>query len=143
MWTGEHIVETSASPEVIWSFFRDVAGWKKWNAGIEKIEIHGPFAEGTEFSMTPPGQETLSTRLVEVRENEVFVDETCVGELVVRVTHRIDRVDSRRTRVTYAVEAVGPGCDEVGPAVSADFPDVLKSLVRMAESLADREPQSA
>jgi len=134
MWKNEHSIETSASPEVIWSFFRDVAGWKKWNAGIEKIEIHGPFAAGTEFFMTPPGQETLSTRLIEVRENEVFVDETRVGDLVVLVTHRIARVGAGRTRVTFAIEANGPGCDEIGPAVSADFPDVLKSLVRLAES---------
>ncbi|HTQ31715.1 MAG TPA: hypothetical protein VMI53_10950 [Opitutaceae bacterium] len=118
----------------IWALFRDVSGWKKWNAGIEQIEINGPFTTGTEFLMTPPGQETLMTRLIEVRENEGFVDETWVGELVVRVAHRIKRIDRQRTRVTYAVEASGPGCDEVGPAVSADFPDVLKALANLAEA---------
>ena len=133
-WCYDYSIETSASPEVIWRIFIDVPGWKKWNAGIEEIEMRGPFAVGSEFTMTPPGQEPLLTRLIEVRENEVFVDETRVGDLVIVVAHRIESLSVHRTKVTYSVEATGPGCNEVGPAVSSDFPDVLKSLVRLAES---------
>jgi hypothetical protein len=133
-WCSEYSAETSASPEVIWRIFSDVPGWKQWNAGIEQIEIRGAFAVGTEFTMTPPGQEPLLTRLIEVRENESFVDETRLGELVVIVAHRLERVTSTRTRVTYAVEAIGPGCGDIGLAVSSDFPEVLKSLVRLAKS---------
>ncbi len=43
-WQGEYGIETSATPDLIWSIFRDVPGWKTWNAGIEHIEIDGPFA---------------------------------------------------------------------------------------------------
>lgn len=133
MWTAEHSLEIAASPETIWSFFRDVNGWKKWNAGIEEIALHGPFAVGTEFTMKPPGQEELRSRLVVVRENEIFVDETRAGDIVVIVAHRIERLGPGRVRVTYAVEATGPASEEIGPAVSADFPDVLKALARLAE----------
>jgi len=134
IWFSEYSAETSASPEVIWRIFSDVPGWKQWNAGVEQIEMKGAFAVGTEFVMTPPGQEPLLTRLIEVRENESFVDETRLGELVVIVAHRLERVTSIRTRVTYVVEAIGPGCGDIGPAVSSDFPEVLKSLVKLAES---------
>jgi hypothetical protein len=134
IWSREYSIETSASPEAIWRLFCDVPGWKKWNAGIERMEMKGPFAVGTEYIMTPPGQDPLLSRLIEVRENEVFVDETRVGELVVIVSHRIKPLDAHRTRVTYAAEARGPGCDTIGPAVSSDFPDVLKALVALAES---------
>lgn len=133
-WSYEYSIETAASPDAIWRIFSDVPNWKKWNAGIEQIEIRGPFAVGAEFIMTPPGQEPLLSRLIDVRENEAFVDETRVGELVVVVAHRIERSFTRHTRITYAVEAIGPGCDEIGPAVSSDFPEVLKSLVRLVES---------
>jgi Polyketide cyclase / dehydrase and lipid transport len=133
-WRYDYSIETLASPEVIWRLFSDVPGWKKWNAGIEQIEMRGPFVVGTEFVMTPPGQEPLLTRLIEVRENEAFVDETRVGDLVIAVAHRIERLSAHRTKVTYAVEARGPGCDVVGPAVSSDFSDVLKALVQLAES---------
>ena len=37
------------------------------------------------------------------------------------------------TRITYAVEASGPGSDEVGPMVSGDFPDVLQALRTLVE----------
>jgi len=135
VWRKEYSIETTATPEAIWRLFSEVPGWKHWNAGIEEIQITGPFAAGTEFHMKPPGQETLTSRLVEVRVNEVFVDETRIEDLTVRVTHRIETLPgSSRTRIVYAAEAIGPGCEEVGPLVSADFPEVLKNLVALAEA---------
>jgi len=71
--------------------------------------------------------------LIEVRENECFVDETRVGELTVRVSHQIKRLGTASTRVTYSVEAEGPDAAEIGTAVSSDFPEVLASLVALAE----------
>ena len=130
-WQTEHSIETSAAPAALWAIFRDVDGWTRWNDGIEQIELEGPFATGTWFTMKPPGQDPLRSRLVDVRENECFVDETRMGDLVITVAHRIERVGSR-TRVTYAVDAKGPEASEVGPAVSSDFPAVLAALVALA-----------
>jgi hypothetical protein len=129
-WHAEHAIETTATLEAIWRLFRDVAGWRAWNAGIERIDLEGPFAAGTWFTMKPPGQDELRSRLVEVRENEVFVDETRVGDIVVTVAHRLERLGERRTRVTYAIDVAGPEAAEVGAAVSSDFPDVLAALAK-------------
>lgn len=132
-WSTEFSIDTSASPEAIWSLFRDVASWRSWNAGIESIALEGPFAAGTTFTMKPPGQDAMRSRLTEVRENECFVDETTVDELTIRVAHRIER-KGNGARVTYAVNAEGPGAEEIGPAVASDFPDVLAALARKAEA---------
>src|SRR5882672_6394038 len=105
IWRGEYGIETSATAEAIWSIFRDVPGWKTWNAGIEHIEIDGPFAAGTWFTMKPPGQDTLRSKLIEVRENACFVDETRVGDLVIAVAHRIESSGTGGTRIVYAVDA--------------------------------------
>jgi len=137
-WQKEFSIETEASAETIWKLFQDVPGWRQWNAGIESIEIDGPFAQGTWFSMTPPGEETLRSLLIDVRENECFVDETRVGELVVRVAHRIERLGLHRSRVTYAVDAQGQEAAVVGPMVAADFPEVLSALAVRAETLSQR-----
>jgi len=126
-------VETGASPEAVWALFRDVQGWPRWNAGIEHIALEGPFATGTHFVMKPPGQDTLRSVLTEVRENECFVDETRVGDLVITVAHRIETLPAGRTRITYAVDARGPEAAEIGPMISADFPEVLAALVAAAE----------
>ena len=41
MWTHEQSIEIAAMPSRIWSLFADVPGWKRWNAGIENISMHG------------------------------------------------------------------------------------------------------
>jgi uncharacterized protein YndB with AHSA1/START domain len=133
MWQREYSIETTASPETVWKLFHDVPGWKTWNQGIERISMEGPFAEGTEFLMQPPGQEAFTSRLVAVRENELFEDETVLGDIRVVVAHRIQPTGSGRCRVTYAATVHGPDAEEVGMAVTEDFPDVLKSLARLAE----------
>ena len=133
VWRGEYGIETSAAAETVWGIFCDVPGWKTWNAGIERIDIDGPFATGTWFTMKPPGEEPLRSRLIDVRENECFIDETRVGDLAITVAHRIQSLGPGRTRIVYAVDAQGPEASEIGPAVASDFPQVLAALARLAE----------
>ncbi len=133
MWAHEASIETTAAPAAIWALFVDVNGWKRWNAGIERIEIHGPFASGTRFTMQPPGAEAFTSLLVDVRENEGFTDETVIDATRVLVHHRIEPLDSGRTRIVYGTEITGPGAAEFGPAITADFPEVLLALSRLAE----------
>jgi carbon monoxide dehydrogenase subunit G len=66
MWTHEDNIETSAPAARVWELFSNVERWKDWNGGIESIELHGPFAEGTSFTMQPPGQDALTSTLIEV-----------------------------------------------------------------------------
>ena len=131
-WHGEHSIEITASPEAIWRVLCDVASWTQWNAGVERIELEGPFASRTWFTMQPPGQDAFRSRLIDVRENERFTDETRIEDLVVTVVHRIEPLGAGRSRVVYAVEAAGPGAADIGPAISADFPDVLAALAARA-----------
>jgi hypothetical protein len=132
MWRSEHSIEIDVPPVVIWRLFEDVEGWKAWNSGIESIEMHGPFAVGTKFTMKPPGQDAFQTTLVQIIGNELFVDETRLGDVCVRVTHRIARLAPARVRVTYAAEVTGASAEEIGLLVSGDFPDVLRALAALA-----------
>ena len=132
-WNTEHSIEVSATAETIWKIFRDVDNWKRWNSGIEEITIEGPFISGTWFTMKPPFEEAMRAQLVEVKENERFIDETHLGDIVVQVIHQLNPVGAARTQVIYAVEVTGLGADEIGQAISADFPDVLTSLAKLAK----------
>jgi hypothetical protein len=132
-WQKQFSIETTATAEAIWKIFRDVPGWKTWNAGIESIELEGPFVSGTWFTMKPPGQDAFRSRLIDVRENECFVDETRVGPLLVKVEHRIQSLGPQRTLVTYALAATGADAAEIGPAIASDFPEVLAALAARAE----------
>jgi uncharacterized membrane protein len=125
MWVYEHSVETSAAPDAIWRLWADVENWGTWNADIDSIEIRGPFATGTEITMTPPGQDPVHLRVAELTEREMFVDEAEIDGLLLRTIHRLDRLDAHRTRVVYRMEITGP-------AITADWPDTVAALARAA-----------
>ena len=133
MWTHEESIETSATPARVWELFADVARWKDWNAGIETIEIHGPFEAGTSFTMQPPGQDALTSTLIEVKPNQSFTDETLVDKTRVLVSHKLVWLSEGRTKIIYGTEITGPGAEEFGQMVTSDFPEVLAALKRLAE----------
>jgi Polyketide cyclase / dehydrase and lipid transport len=137
MWMNEQGIETTAAPEAVWQLWADVPRWPEWNADLERAELSGPFAAGSTVTMTPHGQEPIELRIAEAVEGEAFVDEAHLGDVVVRTTHRIERLDGGRVRVAYRMEITGPGADplgpKIGPEISADFPQVLAALVERAE----------
>jgi DNA-binding MarR family transcriptional regulator/uncharacterized protein YndB with AHSA1/START domain len=140
MWEYEHSVETTAAPDVVWHLWTDMPAWPQWNAGIEKITADGPFAVGTTFTMTPPGDEPIQLRLAEIVPRELFTDEMDGGDFTVRTIHRLEPAPRGRTRITYRTEITGPAAGQIGPqlgpAVTADFPGVLAALAALAEGQA-------
>ncbi|MGA5037152.1 SRPBCC family protein [Streptomyces capoamus] len=136
MWQYQHSIESSATPEAIWRLWADVENWGTWNAEIEKIEMDGPFAPGTQITMTPPGDDPVLLHIAEAVENELFVDEARFDGLLLRTIHRIDRIDQNRIRVTYRMEITGAGADEagpqIGPGITADWPETMAALAELA-----------
>jgi hypothetical protein len=133
MWTTEHSIETTATPEAIWRSWAAVSRWPEWNGDIERIELTGPFAAGNTIAMTPPGQETVTLRIAEAVEPELFVDEADLGGTVIRTIHRVERLGGDSVRIVYRMEASGPAADALGPAISADFPETLAALAAHAQ----------
>jgi hypothetical protein len=140
MWTTEHSIEMTATPEAVWKLWADVDGWPEWNADIDHIEISGPFEVGSIISMTPRGQQPVELRIAEARAPMIFVDEARIADTIVRTTHGVEPVTDRTVRVTYRMEISDPGGDEVGarigPQISADFPETLAALASLASSAA-------
>ena len=136
MWTTEHGRETAASAEAFWRIWTDVPAWPEWNADLERAGLSGPFAAGSTITMIPHDQDQIELRIAEAVEPERFVDEAEFGGVIVRTTHRIEQWGDRN-RVVYAMEITGPEADnlgpQVGPEISADFPQVLAALVERAE----------
>jgi uncharacterized protein YndB with AHSA1/START domain len=146
MWTYEHAVEARATPQALWACWSDMPNWPQWNLGIERIEIDGPFAVGTSFTMLPPGEDDpVRLRLVDIVPGQEFTDQMDGDEFTVTTIHRLEPSPDGRTRVVYRTEITGPAADQLGPqlgpAITADFPDVLAALVRRVNDL--REQQDA
>jgi len=137
MWEYEYSLDTAATPDTLWRYWSDLTTWPQWNDGIEKIAVNGPFAAGTIFTMTPPEGDPITLRLVEIVPGELFTDEMNADNFTVRTTHRLEQTAAGITRITYRTEITGPAADQVGPqlgpAITADFPEVLATLVELAE----------
>ncbi|MFN2561033.1 MAG: SRPBCC family protein [Jatrophihabitans sp.] len=138
MWTHDYSQTTELAPEPLWQLLADVGGWVRWNGGIESLVLDGPVAVGTTFRMTPPGEDTLASTIVDLQPGQVITDLTELDGVAVRVEHRLDARADGRTAVTYRIEVSGAVPDEVaqeiGTAVSADFPDVIDNLIAAAET---------
>src|SRR5215218_3236005 len=132
--TYTHTVEADVSAEAIWSLYADVSTWPSWDADAELVTRDGPFAAGTTGTMKFAGQEPLRYRLTQVEPLREFVDETPLGEVVVRVSHLLEPQPSGRVRITYSAEIDGPEdqAREIGPMITADFPDTMASLIAVA-----------
>ena len=137
MWSTEHSVETSASPEAVWRLWADVPRWPEWNADLAQAELEGEFREGNTIRMTSNDGDVVELRIAEAVEPERFVDEAELGGITVRTTHRLEPAESERMRIVYRMEITGPDADtlgaELGPQISGDFPEVLEALARRAE----------
>jgi hypothetical protein len=133
--TYTHTVEADVTEEAIWSLYDDVTTWPRWDAQAELITRDGPFAAGASGTMKFVGQDPLRYRLTRVEPLREFVDETSVGALVVRVSHRLEPLTSGRLRITYSAEIDGPDDEarEIGPLITADFPDTIGSLIELAK----------
>jgi uncharacterized protein YndB with AHSA1/START domain len=132
MWSTEHSVETSASPQAVWRLWADVPRWPEWNADLARAELEGEFREGSTIPMTSRDGEVIELRIAEAAEPELFVDEADFGNIVVRTTHRVEP-----GRIVYRMQITGPEADtvgpELGPQISDDFPEVLKAMAERAE----------
>jgi DNA-binding MarR family transcriptional regulator len=136
MWEYEYSLETSAGPEALWRHWADMAAWPQWNDGIETIDVDGPFAVGTTFTMTPPGDEPIRMRLVEIEPGTSFTDEMDAGDFVVRTEHRLEPAAGGLTRIVYRTQITGEAAEhigpELGPQITADFPEVVAALAGRA-----------
>jgi len=138
MWSTEFSQNTEVPAEALWPLLKDVNGWGAWNDGIEAIALDGPLAVGATFQMKPSGEDAVTSTIAELEENHLLTDVTDLGDLVIRVAHRLEPQPGGGTAVSYRVEVTGPAADsigeEVGSSISADFPQVIAALVAAGQS---------
>lgn len=138
MWDYEFSAAAEVTPKAVWTLWADPRSWHTWNDGVGEVEVHGPFAAGTAFTMTPPGEDTIHMTITEVTPHRAWVDVCEVPGLVITTYHLIDDLGDGRTKVTYRTEITGEAADEVGPEIGpqicADFPDVVTKLLTVAAS---------
>jgi len=131
MWSTQHSASTDLSPADVWRTFVDIHTGKLTLPDGDMFEPRGPFVVGTEIAVTPAGQETLTSTIIELEPEAAYADRTVYGDLVLVFRHTFEATDDG-TRVTHELTIDGPGSDQVGPElgpqISGDFGPQLQAL---------------
>jgi hypothetical protein len=138
MWVHEHTGETTANPAAVWRVLGNLDEWGSWDTSLEWVRLQGPFQVGSAVVMKPTGQDPITSVIVELTENQVYADETSLGEVTLRFSHTLEQLPSGGTRVVHRLRITGPAADsvgpELGPAITEDFPEAMDALLARAES---------
>jgi hypothetical protein len=139
MWTTQHTATTSAPASAVWSALRDLHSGIPLGPASDRFELHGPFAVGTRITVTPQGQEAMTSRIVELEPERVYADRTEFGPLALTFRHTLSERDGV-TEVTHTLEIAGEGADEagpeLGPQIAGDFPVAMAELLAAAQARA-------
>jgi hypothetical protein len=138
MWSTEYSTRTDVAPEAIWAVLR---AWHTGAApapGGDGFELHGPFAVGSVIAVTPQGQGTLRSTIVELAENQVFANETSVTGLALLTRYTLRPLEDGGTQVSHSLAISGPRAGEAGPdlgsKISEDFPSAMDELIATARA---------
>jgi hypothetical protein len=146
MWSTEYTVETGLDAPAIWAALSDLHHGVALDGNSDRFELHGPFAVGTELTVTPQGQDSFRSTITELAENRVYADRTEFGGLVLTFRHTLVPLPGGGTRVTHRLEIGGTGADaagpELGPQISADFPQAMDALLAAARRKAGQADQT-
>jgi uncharacterized protein YndB with AHSA1/START domain len=136
MWTHEHAAETPLPPGAIWKVLADLDNWARWDTSMERVELHGPLTAGSTVTMTPKGQDPITSVITAVAENERYADRTEFGGVTLSFSHTLTRLPGGGTRIVHRLEITGEQAGEagpeIGPMITGDFPDAMAALLAYA-----------
>jgi uncharacterized protein YndB with AHSA1/START domain len=136
MWTHEHAAESPLPPAAIWKVLADLDGWARWDTSMERVELHGPLTPGSTVTMTPKGQDPITSVITEVAENARYADQAEFGGVTLAFSHTLTRLPAGGTRIVHRLEITGEQADEtgpeIGPMITEDFPGAMAALLAYA-----------
>jgi hypothetical protein len=137
MWTTQHSSGTTAPASAVWSALRDLHSGTPLGPSSDRFELHGPFAVGTSITVTPQGQDSMTSEIVELEPERVYADRTVFGDLALTFRHTLTPRQDGGTDVTHILEIEGQGAEaigpELGPQIAGDFPEAMDELLAAAE----------
>lgn len=134
----QYSITIDRSAEQIFSIYKDVDSWAKWDPDIEALGLDGDFVAGTTGWLQPVGAPKTKTRLTHVNEPLSFTVESRLPFCKMHFDHRLTP-DGHQTLVTHRVEFSGPlsaiFSRIIGGKISKGIEATMQGLKRYAEAL--------
>jgi hypothetical protein len=142
MWTTEHIAETDLPRDAVWTAIREVHAGRRTAPGLDVFELTGPFAVGSVVHVTPEGQDTIASTIVELEDGVRYADRTELDGIALVFSYDLRDTADGGTSVTHRLVIEGEAADavapELGPQIAADFPASMAATFEVARAI--REP---
>lgn len=133
----EHRITTSASPEVIFAIYADVAKWNTWDPDTKSASINGDFKSGSTGILAPTKGNPIKITFTEVIANRSF---TCIGGIPgfqMTFEHELQS-QGTNTEIIHRVQFKGILAwlfkPLLGPQINKGLPVTLARLRDLAES---------
>jgi hypothetical protein len=139
MWSTEYTAVTPLPRALVFAALRGLHTGELTYEGADVFEPRGPFAVGSQLTVTPVGQGAFLSTIVELVDDRVYADRTEFNGLTLFFRHALTDVDAG-TSVTHRLEIGGDASDQVGPElgpqISGDFDESMSKLFELAATLA-------
>jgi uncharacterized protein YndB with AHSA1/START domain len=129
---------TTASPEKVWSVWRDPNNWSRWNSGIASAQVDGPIANGAHGRMTTNRGSSHDVTFSKVVEGRGF-SMSMAGPPLTTITFNCEITPAGTgSTIAQSVAISGPlgflfGA-MMGNEMAKHFVPVLDDLARAAEA---------
>lgn len=137
MWSFEHTVTTSATPDQLWDRYRRPETWPEWDHETASVSVEGPMVSGARGTLKPVrGPETPFT-FTEVTPGAGFTNVSRLPLARMSFEHVIEPT-AAGSRFTHRVTITGPLSPlfgrMVGRSIAAGLPAAMQRLARLAET---------
>lgn len=137
MWSTSYSARTPAGPAAVWAKLQALHTGTVLGPGSEVFQPHGPFALGTELTVTPPGGSPMTAVISELKPGSAYADTTVIGDLTLTFRHELTGLADGGTRITHTLQIAGPDAEgagaELGTRISHDFAPAMAELIAAAE----------
>jgi hypothetical protein len=132
--------QTRASAEAIWRLWSDPPTWHEWNPNVERMEMNGPFANGTTGVMHTPAGQHHQVQLSQIQPGRSFDLETSVIPLTHFTFHCEVMPSGSGSTISQSLAMSGPlaivFAPMAGERIAASFEPLLNGLAEKAEATA-------
>ncbi|HEV7665555.1 MAG TPA: SRPBCC family protein [Chloroflexota bacterium] len=130
--------QTRAAPETVWRLWSDTSTWHDWNPNVERMEVNGPFINGTTGVMHTPAGQHHQIELTNIQPGHSFDLQTTVIPLTHFTFHCEVVPHAGGSTISQAVTVSGPLGFIFGPMagdrIAASFEPLLAGLASKAEA---------
>jgi hypothetical protein len=131
--------QTRATPETIWKLWSDPSTWDEWNPNVSRMEMNGPFVNGSTGVMHTHGGQQHAVQLANIQPGKSFDLQTQVIPLTPFTFHCEVVSGTNGSTISQSVQLGGPLAflfsPLMGDRIAASFEPLLKGLSDKAEAL--------